>query len=126
MPNQPTVLLVDDDELIRDLYTEILTDANFAVTVAKDGQEGLDYLIRGGYDVVLLDLIMPEMDGVSVLRELAQSTPARANKHILVLTNLDFQPTLEEAMQYGAEGYLIKSSHTPDEVVRQVQNTLKS
>lgn len=126
MPNQPTVLLVDDDELIRDLYTEILTDANFAVTVAKDGQEGLDYLIRGGYDVVLLDLIMPEMDGVSVLRELAQSTPARANKHILVLTNLDFQPTLEEAMQYGAEEYLIKSSHTPDEVVRRVQNTLKS
>lgn len=123
MPNQHKILLVDDDELIRDLYSEVLKDANFDVDSAKDGQEGFEMLKRGGYDVVLLDLIMPELDGVTVLRKLHDNPPGKPNKHIIVLTNLDFQPTLEEAMELGAESYLIKSAHTPDEVVEQVTAT---
>jgi len=123
MPNQHKILLVDDDELIRDLYSEVLKDANFDVQSAKDGQEGFEMLKQGGYDVVLLDLIMPELDGVTVLRKLRDNPPGKPNKHIIVLTNLDFQPTLEEAMELGAESYLIKSAHTPDEVVEQVTAT---
>lgn len=123
MPNHHSILLVDDDELIRDLYTEVLKDANFKVESAKDGKEGLVMLQKGGYDVVLLDLIMPELDGVTVLRKLHEDPPTKPNKHIIVLTNLDFQPTLEEAMELGAESYLIKSAHTPDEVVAQVTAT---
>ncbi|HNQ16725.1 MAG TPA: response regulator [Candidatus Woesebacteria bacterium] len=123
MPNQHKILLVDDDELIRDLYSEVLKDANFDVQSAKDGQEGFEMLKQGGYDVVLLDLIMPELDGVTVLRKLHDNPPGKPNKHIIVLTNLDFQPTLEEAMELGAESYLIKSAHTPDEVVEQVTAT---
>lgn len=123
MPNQHKILLVDDDELIRDLYSEVLRDANFDVQSAKDGQEGFEMLKQGGYDVVLLDLIMPELDGVTVLRKLHDNPPGKPNKHIIVLTNLDFQPTLEEAMELGAESYLIKSAHTPDEVVEQVTAT---
>ncbi|MCA9372920.1 response regulator [Candidatus Woesebacteria bacterium] len=120
MPNQQSILLVDDDELIRDLYSEVLTDANFHVDAAKDGKEGLEMMKKGGYDVVLLDLIMPELDGVTVLRKFRDAEVKNANRHIIVLTNLDFQPTLEEAMELGAESYLIKSAHTPDEVVQQV------
>ncbi len=123
MPDQHKILLVDDDELIRDLYSEVLKDANFDVESAKDGQEGFEMLKLGGYDVVLLDLIMPELDGVTVLRKLHDNPPGKPNKHIIVLTNLDFQPTLEEAMELGAESYLIKSAHTPDEVVEQVSAT---
>lgn len=123
MPNQHKILLVDDDELIRDLYSEVLKDANFDVQSAKDGQEGFEMLKQGGYDVVLLDLIMPELDGVTVLRKLHDNPPGKPNRHIIVLTNLDFQPTLEEAMELGAESYLIKSAHTPDEVVEQVTAT---
>ncbi len=81
---------------------------------------------KGGYDVVLLDLIMPELDGVTVLRKLKDAPAVKPNRHIIVLTNLDFQPTLEEAMDLGAESYLIKSAHTPDEVVQQVTTTAKS
>ena len=118
-------MLVDDDELIRDLYSEVLTDANFNVDSAKDGEEGLEMMKKGGYDVVLLDLIMPELDGVTVLRKLREEPPDKPNRHVIVLTNLDFQPTLEEAMDLGAESYLIKSAHTPDEVVQQVSSTAK-
>lgn len=125
MPNKQSILLVDDDELIRDLYSEVLTDANFNVDSAKDGEEGLEMMKKGGYDVVLLDLIMPELDGVTVLRKLREEPPDKPNRHVIVLTNLDFQPTLEEAMDLGAESYLIKSAHTPDEVVQQVSSTAK-
>jgi len=123
MSNQLSVLLVDDDELIRDLYSEVLKDADFLVDAAKDGREGLEKLKKGGYDVVLLDLIMPELDGVTVLRKLKEEPPENPNRHIIVLTNLDFQPTLEEALELGAESFLIKSAHTPDEVVQQVLST---
>lgn len=126
MSNQQTILLVDDDELIRDLYTEVLKDANFVVEAARDGSEGLELMQKGGYDVVLLDLIMPELDGVTVLRKLKDNPASKPNKHIIVLTNLDFQPTLEEAMDLGAESYLIKSAHTPDEVVQQVTTTAQA
>ena len=124
MFKKPRMLIIDDDELIRKLYSEIFTSEKSDVETASDGQEGLDLLVQGGYDVVLLDLMMPVMDGMTTLRELALIKPTRANKHILVLTNMDFQPTFEEAIALGAEGYLIKSAHTPDDVVRQVRSYL--
>ncbi|KXK10240.1 MAG: Transcriptional regulatory protein SrrA [Microgenomates bacterium OLB23] len=118
------LIVVDDDEYIRDLYEEILKDADFNVDTAVDGKDGYDKIIEGDYDLVLLDIMMPKMDGVEVLRELSENAKAKASK-VVLLTNLAHDPVMKEALGLGAKAYLIKADMTPDQLVEKVKEYLK-
>lgn len=119
------ILVVDDDAYIRDLYGEILQNAGYTVTYAVDGKEAFDYMKKGGFDLILLDVMLPQMDALAVLKALEKQPPVRANGPIILLTNLAQDPTITELMRLGASAYVIKVDLTPDQVIAKVNEMLK-
>lgn len=119
------ILVIDDDLYLRELYVEVLKDEGFKVDFAVDGKEGLDKLLQGGYDLVLLDVMMPKLDGLGVLTKLQESVPAQKNGPIILLTNLSNDSAVKNALSKGATDYLIKTDFVPAELVKRVKEFLK-
>lgn len=120
-PDKKKILLVEDDLYIRDIYKEVLKNEGYDLTIAIDGQDGLTKAREGGYDLILLDMMMPKMDGMTVLKELQKNPPKEPNTQIVVLTNLAHDAVIQEALALGAKGYLVKSGLNPDEFVEQIR-----
>lgn len=118
------ILLVDDDQYIRELYIEVLKEAGYEVTPCADGQEASTAMAQGGYDLVLLDIMMPKLDGIGVLKSIVGKPPATPNGPVILLTNLAHDPVLQEATALGAKGYLIKADITPDQLIEKVKEYL--
>lgn len=122
------ILLIDDDQDILDVYQEFLTAEGFQVDIARDGEEGLAKIHQGGYDLILLDIMMPKVDGIGVLKQLR----ARADKQdvyngpIVVLSALDQPIIINEAMNLGAKGYIIKTNMTPDKTLEKIYQFMNS
>ena len=125
METAKKILLIEDDLYTRELFEEILKDAGFVVTVALDGELGFNKMLEGGYDLILLDIIMPLMDGLEVLTKLKSATPKQKNGPVVMLTNLSHDPIIKDALSKGANGYLIKSDLTPEMFVKKVREFLK-
>ena len=118
--DQKRVLVVEDDLFLRELYSDVLGAEGYKVEGAVDGEDALKKMKIGGYDLVLMDIIMPKMDGLTVMKQL-QNTPALApNKCVVFLTNLDKNEEIRTALQLG-DGYLIKSQITPGSLVEEVK-----
>ena len=115
------ILIAEDDLFLRELYTDILSAEGFKVDSAQDGEEALQKMKIGGYDLVLLDIIMPKMDGLSVMKQMQNAPPQNPNKCVVFLTNLDKDEEIRTALQLG-QGYLIKSQITPGRLVEEVKN----
>lgn len=124
MADAGRILVVEDDQALRDLYVLILKDAGFTVDEAADGEAALAAMQKGGYDLVLLDIVLPRMDGIKILEHLKVNPPAAPNKKIVVLSNLGQDETIGNAMALGSVGYLIKSDYTPDQIVLRIQEFL--
>lgn len=120
------ILLVEDDQLLRDLYNELLRDEGFDVTACADGEEGFNEIKKGGYNLVLLDVMLPKMDGLQILKEISKSNGGYKIGPVVLLTNLGQDNIVKEAFEHGAAGYLIKSSFTPDQVLHEVRTFLAS
>ena len=119
------ILVIEDDTYTRELYEEVLKEANFEVVTALDGEEGLAKAKEGGYDLILLDIMMPKLDGLEVLRSLKENKPEKKNGPIIVLTNLAHDPVIREAINLGATSYLIKTDLNPDQLIKEVKGFLK-
>lgn len=115
------ILVVEDDEFLRELYEELLKGENYDVTLAVDGEEGLSSISKGGFDLVLLDIMLPKMDGLEILRRVKNTPPAVKNGPVVLLTNLGQDSIIKEGFALGASGYLIKSAMNPDQVLSEVQ-----
>lgn len=124
MADAAKVLVVEDDQALRDLYALILRDAGFKVDEAADGEAALATMQKGGFDLVLLDIVLPKLDGIKILEKLKETPPDTPNKKIVVLSNLGHDEIIGNAMALGAVGYLIKSDYTPDQIVLRVQEFL--
>lgn len=122
-PNAKKILLVEDEDFIRDLYQRQLTKAGFQVKTATDGQTGLNLLKTESFDLLLLDIMLPGMNGLQVLRDFKTQNPSSPMITIL-LTNLGQEAVIKEGFELGAQAYLIKASYTPDQVVTEVKNAL--
>ena len=118
------ILLAEDDLFLRDIYEEVLKSESYDVTVAKDGTEALEKFKDGGWDLVLLDVIMPGMSGVDVLQSLGSSSIHTLAHHIVFMTNIDEIKTLGQLL-ISTDGYILKSSVTPDQFVNKVKEILK-
>lgn len=119
------VLIIDDDTYLRELYEEVVRDGGYTVETACDGEEGLAKIKQGAYDLILLDIVMPKLDGLGVLQELKAETNLPKNGPIIVLTNLAHDPILQEALNSGAKSYLIKTDITPDDLLQHLQQFLQ-
>lgn len=118
------ILVIDDDLYMRELYEEVLKTAGYEVVTAIDGQDGINKLKIGGFHLVLLDMMMPKIDGMGVLNELAKNPPAVKNGNIILLSNLGHEHVIEEAMQKGAATHLIKADLTPEQLLEAVKKYL--
>ena len=123
-PNTKKILLVEDEDFIRDLYVRQLTRAGFQVKFAVDGQSGLNALALEPFDLLLLDIMLPGINGLQLLREFKTKNPASKMITIL-LTNLGQETVMKTGFDLGAAGYLIKSSYSPDQVISEIANFLK-
>jgi two-component system, OmpR family, response regulator ResD len=129
-PNTPTensvekiVLLVEDEEDMREVYSEVLRDEQFKVIEAQDGSIGLKRAMESEWDLLLLDIMLPGEDGLHILKFIKENDRLK-NKPVILLTNLGSEPIINEAFSLGADGYLIKSEITPDKIVSEVRNYL--
>ena len=120
------ILIVEDEQYLRDLYAQILQDVGYSVDTAGDGEEGWKKASAGGYDLVMIDIIMPKLDGLTLLKRLKQDPPTVPNKKTVMLTVLREDKYIKESLANGADGYLMKSALTPDQIVLEVTNILAS
>lgn len=117
------VLLAEDDQFLIDIYTTKLKEAEISVDVAITGEECLDKLNKEKFDLLILDIVLPGIDGWEILKKIEKRK--FKDLKILVLSNLGEKSEIEKGLKLGADKYLIKAHNTPSEVVKAVQELLK-
>ncbi len=117
------ILLVDDDPFILDMYVLKLKASGFSIDSAPSGKDGLSKIKSFEPDLLLLDIVMPAMDGFDLLQELKKNPPAHPLK-IILLSNLGQKEDVERGLELGADDYLVKASFTPGEVLQKIQEVL--
>lgn len=117
------VLIVDDDPFIVEMYVLKFKDEHFEVDIAQTGQDGLQKAVSFAPDVILLDIVMPGIDGFQTLELLRKG--GRPYK-IIILTNLGQKEDVERGMRLGADDYIIKAHFTPSEVVAKIRSVLNT
>lgn len=118
--NKGKVLIVEDDKFIGEIYVTKLLAEGFEVFLAEDGEEGLSMMQSKKPDVVLLDVLMPKMDGLEVL-EAMKKMPALDKIKVIMLTNANEDEFVKRANAARKVEYLLKSGHTPGEVVEKIE-----
>ena len=120
------ILLVEDEQLLRDICATELTREGFKVTVALDGDEALKKAEAVMPDLILLDIILPIVDGFEVLKKIRAHRDERLKKvPIIMLTNLGQDEDIKKAMNLGANDYLIKAHFTTEEISNKVKAILR-
>jgi len=124
-PNGRKLLVVEDEHFIGELYNRALTKAGYDVTVVVDGLEGLKEAQTDKYDIILLDLMIPNMTGIEILRKLRdpEQTPKFHSK-VIITTNLEQREEIRGDIEKQADGYVVKAEVTPRELV-EFLNTVK-
>ncbi len=118
------ILIVEDDELVARMYQQAFSASGLEVEAAVNGREGLRKAEASTPDLILLDIMMPEMNGLEVLTALKQNEDLKAVP-VIMLTNLSGTQDAQKAKELGALDYLVKSALKPREVVEKVKKILK-
>ncbi len=118
------ILFIEDDEFLRGVINKKLSAEGFNMISAIDGEEGIKKVKEEKLDLVLLDLILPNIDGFTVLEKMKED--AKTSKiPVLILSNLGQKENIEKGIKLGATDYLVKAQFTPEEIVEKVKNILK-
>ncbi|OJI07835.1 hypothetical protein BK004_00090 [bacterium CG10_46_32] len=124
MPNKPIVLLAEDDQFLRRMYATKLSQANVSAVLAEDGKQALDCARKQTPALIVLDILMPKMDGFEVLEELKKD-PVLKDVPVVLLTNLSEAEDISRAKKLGAAEYLIKAHFLPSEVLSVVKKYIQ-
>lgn len=114
------LIIIEDEPDLRELYTLKFTQKGYDVKSADNGQTGLDMIIAEKPDIVLLDMVLPQLDGFSVLRSVKQN-PEMKNVKVVALTNLGQEADIRKIFDLGADDCMIKASFVPEEVYQRVK-----
>ncbi|MFH1820635.1 MAG: response regulator [Candidatus Nealsonbacteria bacterium] len=117
------ILLVEDDQFIVDIYTTELKEAGFSVENVNDGADVLKKIKEMNPDLILLDIVLPGMNGWEIL-EMMHNMNEYKKLPVIILSNLYQKEEVERGMKLGAAKYMIKAHHTPSEVVMEIKNIL--
>ena len=116
------ILLVEDDMLIRQLYSLMLTSSGFAVDEAEDGEIALSKALAVAYDLILLDIMLPKVSGVDVLRKVRGSVEYKSKASpVIVITNLGDKNVLEELSKLGIDKYILKAQISNEQFVNEIK-----
>lgn len=118
------VLLVEDEEFIRDLFKRQLDLSGFTTDAFSTGNDGIAALDKNAYDLVLLDIMLPDINGLQILQTI-RSKPETKNVAVVLLTNLGQDAVIKQGFELGADGYLVKAAYTPDQIVQEVKNIMQ-
>lgn len=119
-----TILLVEDDQMLATMYQTKFSMEGLSIQVANDGQAGLDRARELKPSVILLDIILPKLDGFAVLKELKNDAKTK-DIPVIMLTNLGQDEDIRKGKELGADDYFVKSNHTPGEIVEKVRTLMK-
>lgn len=117
------ILIIDDEQDLLELFSDILRSAGFEVSTAFDGQKGLEVMLQDKPDLVLLDIVMPNVDGFAMLREMKQK-PELLNVKVIVLSNMQGQEYIDQATELGADDYWYKMNTHLTDLVEKVKHQL--
>ncbi|NIM47409.1 MAG: response regulator [Candidatus Aenigmarchaeota archaeon] len=117
------ILLAEDDIQLVDMYRRKFDLEGFETIIAEDGEETLKALETSKPDIILLDIMMPKVDGLQVLKKIREN-PETKNIIVVVLTNLGSEATAAEIFKLGADDYIVKADFTPLEVANKVKELL--
>jgi len=124
MKNTKKILLIEDDPFISDVYITNLRNSGFEVSLASDGKRGLELIKKEKINLILLDLLLPKIDGFAVLKKIKKE-PSSKNIPVIILTNLGEKEDIEKGKKLGAIDYLVKISFTPKEVIEKINTYLE-
>ncbi len=116
-PNGRTVLCIEDEHFIGELYARALTNRGYKITIVGDGVEGLKAAETNQYDIILLDLMLPNLTGIDILRKLREPNrqpPIRSK--IIITTNLEQRDDVRADIEKQADAYVVKAELTPHEL----------
>ncbi len=124
-PDKPmrNILVIEDEPFISELYSRALTKGGYYVTTIADGAQALQEAEKNTYDIILLDLMVPSLNGIEILRALrdpARVPPLKAK--IIITTNLEQREDVRADIENQADGYLVKAEFTPRELVNFLDN----
>jgi DNA-binding response OmpR family regulator len=122
---QKQILLVEDDAFLVDIYTTKLNEEGFVVEVAKTGEEALKKLEKIKPDLILLDIVLPGIDGWEILKKV-KADPKLKNIQVVILSNLGRKEEVEKGINLGSVKYLVKANYTPTEVVEEIKLLFKN
>lgn len=111
------ILCVEDERFISELYVRALTKAGYQVTVEPDGKKALGLALTNEYDIILLDLMIPTITGIDVLRQLRGPGARPLKAKIVITTNLEQREEIRADIEKQADAYLVKAEITPKELV---------
>jgi len=117
------ILIIEDDEFLRGLINKKLLAEGFNVISAVDGEEGIKKAKEQKPDLILLDLVLPNIDGFEVL-EKVKADPDVSAVPVIILSNLSQKEDISKGIKLGAVDYIIKAQFTPEEIVEKVKNIL--
>ncbi len=120
----PKILIVEDDKFLRELIKKKLAMEGFEVLEAVDGEEGVKKAKEEMPDLILLDLILPGIDGFEVLKRVKEDEKTQPIP-VIILSNLGQREEIERGLKLGATDYLVKAHFTPAEIIEKIKLTLK-
>jgi len=118
------ILFIEDESALQKTLGEALKNEGYQMISALDGEKGLQLAKQEKPDLILLDLILPKMDGFEVLKELKKD-PSLKEIPVIVFTNLERMEDVGKALELGAKTYLVKANYTIKEVIEKIKQTLK-
>lgn len=124
MENKKTILVVEDDVMISSMYKTKFEADGFTVFTAEDGAQGLELAKKEKPDIIMLDIILPQLDGFSVLEEVKKDAATKSIP-VIMLTNLGTNEDKLKGQKMGAVDYLVKASLTPGQVSAKIKQVLK-
>jgi CheY-like chemotaxis protein len=115
------ILIVEDDNFVAEVYLAKLSEMGYETVLAQNGEEGLAELKKGKIDLILLDILMPIMNGIEMLEEVKKNEEWK-NIPVILLTNIGEKESIQKVREMGVKNYLIKSHFTPAEVIEKVES----
>lgn len=119
------ILIIEDDNALREVLLEKLEQEGYFVLTAKNGEEGLNEIKNNEIDLVLLDMIMPKIDGLTFLKKINQEIK-KFDKPVIALTNSTDNEMLQNAMKFGVKDYIIKADWKLKDIVDKIKDKIKT
>jgi DNA-binding response OmpR family regulator len=121
--NQKKVLIIEDEEIIRGILQKKIENEGYKVDVAEDGEKGISKIREVMPDIIILDIVMPRMDGFAVLEEMKKDENI-ANIPVIIVSNSGQPVEIDKVKEYGVKDWIVQTEFDPQEVVNKIKAQL--